>query len=184
MQPTSNNPATLALTLTELIHNSYLANTKHSAPNHRFFNLILKKDVNLGPLELLELSPCSEILAEHVNGQYTMDPFVDPELKHWVFGLSGEPLESLSQMKLPEGTMAIGLSYTMELSPRLVNADGSSGTEFDFVRKTFIRATTSVSADGTHWSSLTPDSNQSLQTQEFWNPIPVLMKDMFRRSMT
>jgi len=161
-----------------------LANTKHSAPNHRFFNLIFKKDVKLGPLDLLELSPCSEILAVHVDGEYTMDPFFDPELKHWVFGLSGEPLEALSQMKLPEGTMAIGLSYTMELTPRLVNADGRSGTEFDFVRKTYIRATTSVSADGTHWSSFTPSSTQSIQTQEHWNPIPALMKEIFRRSTT
>ncbi len=184
MQPTHQSTPTLALALTEAAHTSFLATTRPFTPCQSIFSLLLEKEAEFGALEQLELSPSAEIIAVREEGRYVSVPFRDTNLHQFVFSLSGDPLENLGEMTVPRGTLAICLSYAVAMSPRIVNADGSLGSTFEYSRDSMIRATTTLASDGTHWSSLSPGTNDSFQTQELWNTVPLLMGEVFRRSLS
>lgn len=183
MQPTHQSTPTLALALTEAAHTSFLATTKPFTPSMCFYSLLLEKDANFGSLELLELSPSSKIVGSREGECYVSVPFGDTELQQFVFSLEGDPQERLGEMKVPRGTIAMCLSYTVVMSPRIINPDGSLGSAFEFSRFSMIRATTALTADGTHWTAMSPGQEENFEaTQELWNELPLLMGEVFRRS--
>lgn len=182
MEQTHQSTRTVALNLVEAAHTSFISATKPFTPTRCFYNLLFEKDVNLGPLEQLELSPTSEISAVQKGDHYVSVPFGDTDSHQFVFSLEGDPLDRLSEMKVPKGTQAMCLSYGVVMSPRIVNPDGSLGSTFEFSRMSMIRATTALSADGTHWTALSPGEHEAILTQELWNSVPLLMGEVFRRS--
>ena len=183
MQPSTPVITTLALNLAETCQRSYLKVTTPFTPSEFYYSLVFDQEVEFGPLEQLELCPNTQIIARQEDGQYMITPFRDTELRLFCFTLFGNPFEYLRQMKVPKGTQAMSLSYAVELTPRLVNPDGSMGPSFDPAGESMIRATTSVSADGTHWSILMPGNSGEFSTQQDWNPIPGILRDVFARSM-
>ena len=173
----------MALPLVEGSHKSFLATTKPFTPSMCFYSLLLEKHTEFGALEQLELSPSSRITAVRSGDNYVSTPFADTDLHQFVFSLEGDPVERLGEMRVPKGTLAMCLSYTVVMSPRIINPDGSLGSAFEFSRFSMIRATTALTADGTHWSAMSPGQDENFETtQELWNELPLLMGEVFRRS--
>jgi hypothetical protein len=152
--------------------------TKAFEPIQTVVSLLLEPGVTIGPMELLDLSPNTKLKLQNDFGHPTPDKFLETELQMYSFSPEIEAPSFLAEMKVPKGTVAMSMSYSMTFDMAI--ADLSEMTE-EFSLPS-MRATTALTADGTHWSFLTPGDCDYVKTQEIWNPIPLQMGQVFNRS--